>query len=91
MFEKNSEFSLPIPDRILTEMKSLAPHLKEVEWKTVKILLLRSIPSNLRKLFSRRRDDTKQLRLNEFEQGLIHYWNENFESKIILSGEEEII
>lgn len=61
-----------IPDRILTEMTELSEYLGDCDdWMTVKKLLLLSIPSDLRRLFSTRDEKTKKQSLNDFEKALI--------------------
>tara|TARA_R110000787_G_scaffold123404_1_gene234404 strand:- start:326 stop:559 length:234 start_codon:yes stop_codon:yes gene_type:complete len=63
---------MEIPDRIMEEMKDLIPGLEGTDdWMILKKLLLRSIPSNLRTLFSTRHPKTKKQSLNDFELRLI--------------------
>ena len=80
-----------IPARLISEINSIAPYLDEIDWLSAKSILLRSVPSDLRSLFSRRRDDNKMPRLNNFEIAIIDFWNSSHDSKIKLSGCEERI
>ena len=61
-----------IPDRVLTEMAEIAPYLDDCDdWMVLKKLLLRSIPSEQRRLFSTRDPVTKKQSLNDFEMNII--------------------
>lgn len=61
-----------IPDRILDEMTEIATYLDDCDdWMVLKKLLLRSIPSELRRLFSTRDPVTKKQSLNAFEVKII--------------------
>ena len=80
-----------IPARLISEINNIAPYVEEIDWISAKTMLLRSVPSDLRSLFSRRRDDNKKPRLNDFEVAVIDFWNSEHNSKIRLSGSEERI
>jgi len=46
------------------------------EWKVLKKELLRSLPSEKRKMFSTRHSVTKALNFNELELQVVEYWKE---------------
>ena len=49
-----------------------APEINE--WKILKKELLRSLPSNHRKLFSTKDKFTRKMNFNEFEKTVFDYW-----------------
>jgi len=63
---------MKIPDRLLEEMDFAYKLLGDsADWVSFKKVMLRSLPSNLRKNFSTRDSKTKDQHLNLFERKLI--------------------
>lgn len=57
-------------------------------WIDVKKILIRSLPQNLRKGFSKRDPKTKIPKINKFELTIIKYWNKKYEEELPLRGDE---
>ena len=62
-----------IPPRVREELESIAEYVADdaPRWMNIKVILLRSLPSDLRKNFSTRDPITKKQSLNDFERSLI--------------------
>lgn len=68
---------MDIPKRITEELTTIAQLAgQEEDWMVVKRLLLLSLPSNMRTLFSTRDPKTKQQALNNFENTLIEMYKD---------------
>ena len=66
---------IKIPDRIVREIDIVSSYAKNCDdWMTIKKEIMKSIPSNLRKLFSRRDPITKEQVPNDFDMRVIDYY-----------------
>ena len=59
------------------------------DWIQVKKILIRSLPSDLRKGFSRRDEKTKVPNINDYELEIIEYWNDKYIERLPLRGDEQ--
>ena len=67
---------MEIPKRVTEELTLIAELAgQEEDWMVVKRLLLLSLPSRMRTLFSTRDPKTKCQSLNDFEKQLIEVYN----------------
>jgi len=67
---------MDIPKRILEELTIISQLAgKEEDWMVIKRLLLLSLPSSMRTLFSTRDPKTKRQALNDFEKNLIEVYS----------------
>ena len=62
-----------IPPRVIEELELIVEYVADdaLNWMNVKVILLRSLPSDLRKNFSTRDPITKKQSLNDFDRSLI--------------------
>ena len=66
---------MELPSRIIEELNTMTHHgFVCEEWMEVKKYLLRSLPAEMRSLFSTRDSHSKKQSLNSFEECLIHYY-----------------
>ena len=75
-----------IPDKIAAQVIEISQYAGDCEdWVKIKKEILKSIPSSLRSLFSRRDPITKEQRPNNFDKLVIEYYKEitGIELKII--------
>ncbi len=79
-----------INKRIKEELNIIFSSLKETEynWIDVKKILIRSLPVNLRKGFSKRDNKTKIPKINDYELEIINYWNNKYSERLSLRGDE---
>mgnify|MGYP003131351068 CR=1 FL=1 len=64
-----------IPKRITEELEEISQYAGSCDdWMTIKKEVMRSIPPNLRALFSRRDPITKEQNPNEFDMEVIEYY-----------------
>jgi hypothetical protein len=64
-----------IPDRIIAEIKNISEYTEDCDdWVEIKKEIMKRIPSNLRKNFSRRDPITKEQIPNEFDMNVINYY-----------------
>jgi hypothetical protein len=69
-------YLMDIPKRILEELTIISQLAGEEEdWMVIKRLLLLSLPSSMRTLFSTRDPKTKHQALNDFEKNLIEVYS----------------
>jgi hypothetical protein len=60
---------------VIKKLEFIATYANDVtDWVTIKKELIRQIPVNERKMFSKRDSKTKQLCLNDFERQLLRQW-----------------
>lgn len=70
-------FLMDIPKRVIEELEMISQLAgQEQDWMVVKRLLLLSLPSRMRTLFSTRDPKTKRQTLNSFEKELIELYND---------------
>tara|TARA_R100000664_G_scaffold34175_1_gene54657 strand:+ start:1574 stop:1840 length:267 start_codon:yes stop_codon:yes gene_type:complete len=66
-----------IPLRIVEQISLIAKYADDCDdWVTIKKEIMKSIPSQMRKLFSRRDPITKEQLPNEFDLEVIQYYYE---------------
>lgn len=79
---------MDIPKRVAEELTLIAGLAgQEEDWMVVKRLLLLSLPSRLRTLFSTRDPKTKRQSLNSFEKQLIEMYNDMTGIRLRLNNE----
>jgi hypothetical protein len=78
---------MKIPDRVIEELENFHQCAGDVdEWITVKKHVVNSLPSNLRRLFTRRDEKTKHQHPNEFEYELMSRWAALTERSVIFNN-----
>ena len=79
---------MDIPKRVTEELTLIAELAgQEKDWMVVKRLLLLSLPSRMRTLFSTRDPKTKSQSLNDFEKHLIKVYNDMTGIRLRLDNE----
>lgn len=67
--------NLKIPKKIINELREISTYAGSCDdWMTIKKEVMKSIPSNLRSLFSRRDPITKEQVPNSFDKAIIEYY-----------------
>jgi hypothetical protein len=66
-----------IPPKIIDQISLISQYAEDCDdWVTIKKEIMKSIPSQMRKLFSRRDPITKEQSPNEFDLAVIDYYYE---------------
>lgn len=64
-----------IPEKIVNQLREISEYAGSCDdWMTIKKEVMKSIPSNLRSLFSRRDPITKEQVPNGFDKAIIEYY-----------------
>lgn len=72
-----------VPKIILTSIEEVHSYASHVDdWIIIKKELLKSLPSNYRKMFSTRDAKTKKVSLNEFERQLVDIYYVRFDKQL---------
>ncbi len=82
---------MDIPPRVRKELELIAEYVTDStsRWMDVKVILLRSLPSSLRKNFSTRDPITKKQSLNNFERSLIDIYEGMTGIRLRLDNEQD--
>jgi len=70
---------------VIKKLEFIATYANDVtDWATIKKELIKQIPVNERKMFSKRDSKTKRLHLNDFERHLLQRWKKLTGSELFI-------
>lgn len=81
---------MEIPERVKRRIEEVAAYVQDTtsDWKLVKIELVKSMPREERRRFSKRHPSSRKMLMNDFEREIIRLWKEITDVELKLNPEE---